>query len=101
MMHATSTAPSSATAPSFRGKTIVVTGASRGIGAETARAFARAGGRVLLAARDEGALQSVAEEIRGFGGDAAVQRLDLGEPASVRALGNRVRTDYGRLDCAF
>jgi NAD(P)-dependent dehydrogenase (short-subunit alcohol dehydrogenase family) len=100
-MPATSTAPSSTPAPSFRGKTIVVTGASRGIGAETARAFARAGGRVLLAARDEGALQKVAEGIRGLGGDAAVQPLNLGDPASVRSLGARVRTVYGRLDCAF
>ena len=101
MMPATSTLRTEAAAPTFRGKAILVTGASRGIGAETAKAFARRGGRVLLASRDVRSLEQVASEIREEDGEVAVQPLDLGDPISVRAMGARLRSEFGRLDCAF
>jgi len=56
------------------GRTAVVTGASRGIGAATARALATAGARVALVARNENALRALADEI---GGDAVVLPCDL------------------------
>jgi NAD(P)-dependent dehydrogenase (short-subunit alcohol dehydrogenase family) len=87
--------------PEFDGKVALVVGASRGIGASAARAFARAGARVVLASRDTAALDAVAEEIRGDGGEAFVQTTDLAEPRSVEALGASLRARYGRLDCAF
>ena len=52
----------------LEGKVAIITGASRGIGAVAARAFAAAGAAVVLAARDEGALAAVAEQITSAGG---------------------------------
>jgi NAD(P)-dependent dehydrogenase (short-subunit alcohol dehydrogenase family) len=85
----------------FAGKVALVIGASRGIGAEAARAFARNGASVVLASRDEAALTAVAAGIAANGGRAAVQPVDLEQPDSVKALGERLRRVEGRLDCAF
>jgi NAD(P)-dependent dehydrogenase (short-subunit alcohol dehydrogenase family) len=85
----------------LQGRVALVVGASRGIGAETARAFAREGATVVLSARDEPALRAVAAEIERAQGTALVQPVDLADPASVRALGARIDRDLGRLDFAF
>jgi NAD(P)-dependent dehydrogenase (short-subunit alcohol dehydrogenase family) len=83
------------------GKVAVVTGASRGIGAATARAFARSGAAVVLAARDEERLASVAGDISAAGGEALAVPTDVGDASAVEQLvANAVRT-YGRLDIAF
>jgi NAD(P)-dependent dehydrogenase (short-subunit alcohol dehydrogenase family) len=82
-------------------KVAIVTGASRGIGAATARAFARAGAAVVLAARDEDALASVAEHISAAGGRALVVPTDVGDAAAVERLVGRTVDAYGRLDIAF
>jgi NAD(P)-dependent dehydrogenase (short-subunit alcohol dehydrogenase family) len=82
-------------------KVAIVTGASRGIGANTARAFARAGAAVALAARDEDALASVAENISDAGGRALAVPTDVGDAASVERLVARTVDAYGRLDIAF
>jgi NAD(P)-dependent dehydrogenase (short-subunit alcohol dehydrogenase family) len=63
-----------------------VTGASRGIGAATAQALAAAGARVVLAARDRHALESVARAIREAGGDALVVPTDVSKPAEAERL---------------
>jgi NAD(P)-dependent dehydrogenase (short-subunit alcohol dehydrogenase family) len=81
-------------------KVAIVTGASRGIGAATARAFARAGAAVVIAARDEDALASVAEHISAAGGRALVVPTDVGDAASVERLVARTVDAYGRLDIA-
>ncbi|RJL31969.1 SDR family NAD(P)-dependent oxidoreductase [Bailinhaonella thermotolerans] len=85
----------------FEGKVALVAGASRGIGAETARAFARAGAAVVLGARDEKALGAVAGEIRAEGGRAVAVRTDVGDAASSEALVRRALEEFGRLDAAF
>lgn len=85
----------------LEGKVAIVTGASRGIGALTARAFAAAGAAVALAARDEQALASVAEEIVGAGGRALIVATDVSDPAAVERLVERTTDAYGRLDVAF
>jgi len=82
-------------------KVAIITGASRGIGAAAARAFARAGATVALAARDEQAMASVAQEIVAAGGRALVVPTDVGDPASVEHLIGRTLEAYGRLDVAF
>jgi NAD(P)-dependent dehydrogenase (short-subunit alcohol dehydrogenase family) len=78
-------------------KVVIVTGASRGIGAAGARAFAAAGARVVLAARDEAALNEIAREIGG----GLVVPTDVSDSDSVRALVERTLEEFGRLDAAF
>ena len=85
----------------MEGKVALVVGASKGIGAVTAEAFARAGASVVLAARSEDALESVAERIRADGGRAIPVRTDVSDADSVRDLVERAMSQYGRLDAAF
>ena len=68
----------------FRGKAVVVTGASSGIGRETALAFGGAGARVSLIARRRDALEEDADEIRSAGGEALVAPADVTECRAVR-----------------
>jgi NAD(P)-dependent dehydrogenase (short-subunit alcohol dehydrogenase family) len=82
-------------------KVTIVTGASRGIGAAAARAFAAHGATVIVAARDEDAVGSIAEEIRRAGGEALALRVDVSQPASAEALVAQTVRAYGRLDAAF
>jgi NAD(P)-dependent dehydrogenase (short-subunit alcohol dehydrogenase family) len=77
---------------------VLVTGASQGIGAATARAFAEAGHRVVLAARNREKLESVAGTL-GEGATAVV--CDVADPASVTALFERIGGLHGRLDVLF
>ena len=64
------------------GKLALVTGASRGIGAATAEALARAGAHVILTARTAGALEEVEERIHAAGGSATIAPLDLIDAAA-------------------
>jgi NAD(P)-dependent dehydrogenase (short-subunit alcohol dehydrogenase family) len=95
------TASSSPPPASLAGRVALVTGASRGIGAVTARAFARAGAAVVLAARDRQALEEVADGVRGEGGQALAVPTDVGDPASVQRLVQQALDGFGRLDAAF
>src|SRR6266540_400492 len=85
----------------FGGKVAIITGASHGIGASTARIFADAGATVVLAARDEQALAAVAKEIDAAGGQALVVPTDVVDASSVEHLVERTLAAYGRLDAAF
>jgi NAD(P)-dependent dehydrogenase (short-subunit alcohol dehydrogenase family) len=79
----------------------LVAGASRGIGADTAKAFASAGYAVVLGARDTDALARVVDEIVAEGGQAVAAATDVGDVASMRALVDLAVDTYGRLDAAF
>jgi NAD(P)-dependent dehydrogenase (short-subunit alcohol dehydrogenase family) len=68
------------------GRIVVVTGASRGIGAATAQALAAAGASVVLAARDRDGLEAVARAIRERGGDARAVPTDVAQPTDVDEL---------------
>ncbi len=83
------------------GKVALVVGASRGIGAVTAKALARAGAKVMLAARDANALETVVAQIRSEGHEAGFVTVDVGDETSVEHLIERVLVQFGRLDVAF
>jgi NAD(P)-dependent dehydrogenase (short-subunit alcohol dehydrogenase family) len=85
----------------FSGKVALIAGASRGIGAVTARSFADAGAAVVLAARDRQALDSVAESIRAAGGRALAVPSDVGDASSMENLVQQALRAFGRLDAAF
>jgi len=78
----------------------IVTGASRGIGAATARALASAGSTVALAARDSGRLEQLAAEIEAAGGTALSVPTDIGNPDDIERMVARTLDAFGRLDIA-
>ena len=90
-----------ATASPMHGRVALVAGASKGIGAATAVAFADAGAAVVLAARDATALETVAQQIRARGGQAIAIPADVSDDGSVRHLVTSALDAYGRLDAAF
>ena len=73
-----------ATSSPMHGRVALVAGASKGIGAATAAAFADAGAAVVLAARDAAALETVAQQIRARGGQATAIPADVSDDGSVR-----------------
>jgi NAD(P)-dependent dehydrogenase (short-subunit alcohol dehydrogenase family) len=83
------------------GKVLIVTGASRGIGAAAARLFARRGATVVAAARDEQALATAAGEIGRAGGQAIALATDVTDPDAVERLIATTLERFGRLDGAF
>jgi len=83
---------------SLAGKTVLVSGASSGIGAHLARAAGRAGARVVLGARRVERLQAVAEEIRQAGGSALVVALDVTDRDSVEAAFDTAEATFGTVD---
>ena len=82
------------------GRTALVVGASRGIGAGIATRFAAEGATVVLAARDPANLESVAETIRATGGSAHIIPTDVTDAASVERLFSRIRAEVGPLHAA-
>jgi NADP-dependent 3-hydroxy acid dehydrogenase YdfG len=82
----------------LQGKVCVVTGASSGIGAATARRLAAAGATVAIAGRREDRLDQLANEISSAGGKALAVRTDVAKEDEARALIERARSELGRLD---
>jgi NAD(P)-dependent dehydrogenase (short-subunit alcohol dehydrogenase family) len=86
-------------APSWlSGRRVLVTGASSGIGAATARAAAARGATVLLVARRRAELEVVRDAIRAAGGSADSYVCDLADPGAVDALVGRVVEEHGGVD---
>lgn len=81
--------------PSLAGRTAIVTGASRGIGAATARALDAAGARVALVARDESALRAVAASLTNRPVVVTGDLFDVDTPAAVAA---RAADELGAID---
>ena len=80
------------------GKVGLVTGASRGIGAATARSLAAYGAKVVLTARTADAIERVAANIRAEGGDASAVACDVARYSDVEAAVRHALVTYGRLD---
>jgi NAD(P)-dependent dehydrogenase (short-subunit alcohol dehydrogenase family) len=90
----------------LEGKVVVVTGASRGIGAEIARLFAAEGGHVVCAARTlregehqlAGSLETTVAAIRAGGGEARAVTANIADPAECERLMRAAREAYGPVD---
>src|SRR5438270_2396231 len=80
------------------GLCVVVTGASSGIGRETALLLAGKGARLVLAARREGALDEAAKLCRERGGECKVVPTDVAEPAEIEMLVREAIAAFGRID---
>ena len=83
---------------SLRGKTAIVTGASRGIGRGIATVFGQAGAQVVLAARGVENLESLRAEIEAAGGEALVVPTDVSERDAQERLVQRTLEAYGKID---
>ena len=82
----------------LRSKTVLVTGGSRGIGAQTARAFAAQGARVCVVARDRSALDTVVAQITSAGGFAIAAAADVTEAAALARVREQVEAELGGVD---
>jgi short-subunit dehydrogenase len=83
---------------SIEGKRILITGASSGIGRETAMKIGEAGGEVLLVSRTREKLDEVAEGVRKLGGTAHVHPCDLSDMDDIQRLADEVLEQHGGID---
>jgi NAD(P)-dependent dehydrogenase (short-subunit alcohol dehydrogenase family) len=82
----------------FSGQIALVTGASRGIGAATAKALAANGAHVIITARDAKALETIEETIHAAGGTSTIAPVDLSEPDAIARLAVAIANRWDRLD---
>jgi retinol dehydrogenase 12 len=88
----------SAASRSNAGETALVTGATSGIGLETARALARKGGKVVVGARDARRGQAVVDELEKEGGRAELLEIDMASFESIRKAADRFSSEHSSLD---
>ena len=80
------------------GKVAVVTGASSGIGADAARAYAKYGASVVLLARREGKIQELAKKIEKDGGRAIAIKCDVTKEEEIKAAVDKIVDEFGKID---
>ncbi|HJF54278.1 MAG TPA: SDR family oxidoreductase [Limosilactobacillus coleohominis] len=84
-----------------KGKVVVITGASSGIGEATAKLLAANGAMVMLGARREDRLYKIANEINVNGGRADFRTVDVTKPEEVEALVKAAQDNFGKVDVIF
>ncbi|NNJ73499.1 MAG: SDR family NAD(P)-dependent oxidoreductase, partial [Enterobacterales bacterium] len=82
----------------FTGKTALITGASRGIGAAVAKLYAEFGAQVIVSSRSMDNIQPVVDEITAAGGKAVGMVCHIGDPQAIETLMTDIQAQYGRLD---
>ncbi len=82
----------------IEGKVVLITGASSGLGEETARHLASRGATVALAARRKDRLDGLVREITRTGGQATAYKLDVTDKEQVRTVVDQIVAEFGRLD---
>jgi NAD(P)-dependent dehydrogenase (short-subunit alcohol dehydrogenase family) len=80
------------------GRLVLITGASRGLGAALAERFAAEGARLILVARSAGGLEEVDDRVRAAGGEATLVPEDLTRGEAIDELGRALAQRFGRLD---
>jgi 3-oxoacyl-[acyl-carrier protein] reductase len=83
---------------SLKDKVALVTGASQGIGRETALALAQAGAKVAVAARNEEKLTALVTDILAAGGDALAIKMDVADAEQIKSGFKQILEKFGRLD---
>jgi short-subunit dehydrogenase len=83
---------------SFRGRTVVITGGSRGLGLVMARRFAKEGSHLVLIARDETALRRAGGELRAMGAQVLTVPCDITDESAAAAAIDRAIARFGRVD---
>jgi 3-oxoacyl-[acyl-carrier protein] reductase len=94
----TLTVKAAANYPDLAGKTVLVTGSSKALGAETARAFAAQSAKVVVHGRDPAAVDAIAETIRDHGGICIGLTADLTDRNAVESLRDRMRAEFAEVD---
>ncbi|WP_228003032.1 SDR family NAD(P)-dependent oxidoreductase [Nocardia australiensis] len=97
-MSQSSTSPAGTLRYDFSDRIAIVTGASRGIGAHVALAFAGAGAKVVLHGRDTESLQSVADQVRALGGEAVTVTGNIRSEETAQELAAAAMDAFGRID---
>src|SRR3954449_452774 len=82
----------------LRGKTVVVTGGSSGVGRAIARAFASEGANVALIARNRDGLEAAAREVESLGAQAMILPLDVSDALAVDAAADAIAADWDGID---
>lgn len=89
------------TAPNLDGRVAVITGASSGIGEQTARALAARGATVALLARRADRLDAIAKDIRNAGGKATAHAVDVTDSAALAAVAAAIKAELGTAGIVF
>lgn len=85
----------------MKDKVVIITGASSGIGAASAQLLASQGAKLVLGARREGKLKTLAEDIRAAGGEAVYQVLDVTRQQDNNAIVQLAKDSFGKVDVIF
>ncbi|MFZ5631337.1 MAG: SDR family NAD(P)-dependent oxidoreductase [Bacillota bacterium] len=82
----------------LKDKVAIITGATRGLGRSIAKAYARAGGSVVITSRSQADCDRVAEHLTGLGGDVLPVSADVSDTGSINKLVDQVMSHFGKID---